>query len=385
MAHIGDYTRLLTGANDPLKCTFISGALAGIKVFAGQAPEHAPATTTRATFAKEFFYIGPSGRRSRMKLEFYLVFIRRHKSREYTKLNSTVGKEQIKSKLPNCAIQPRVNLPRLFSQDRIEYCSRPSLNRMRQQNRQSDPDTNIGGPLRNFPKTHHSAIVAVRSEDPQQRRHAFNVILESYWKPVYKYIRIKWRVNNEDGKDLTQGFFANVFEKNHLANYDTSRASFQTFLRTCVDGYVANQQKSQQRLKRGGGLENFSLDFQGAETELALHPPATNLSPEEYFQREWTRNLFSLAVEALRLHYKQPDKAVRFQIFEKYDLDDSPEKISYSSLAEEFGLTTTTVNNYLAAARRDFRKILIEKLRQLTASDEEFRIAARQLLGIDVR
>src|SRR5687767_4239584 len=132
---------------------------------------------------------------------------------------------------------------------------------MRRQNRHIDPDTDIGGPLRNFPKTHHSAIVAARSEDPQQRRYAFEAILETYWKPVYKYIRIKWRVNNEDGKDLTQGFFANVLEKNHLANYDLSKASFQTFLRTCVDGYVANQQKAQQRLKRGGGVDMFSLDF----------------------------------------------------------------------------------------------------------------------------
>lgn len=256
---------------------------------------------------------------------------------------------------------------------------------MRQQNRHSDPDTDIGGPLRNFPKTNHSAIIAVRSDDLQQRRYAFEAILESYWKPVYKYVRIKWRANNEDGKDLTQGFFANAFEKNHLANYDARKASFQTFLRTCVDGYVANQQKAQKRLKRGGGVEMSSLDFSGAESELALHPPATNLSPEEYFQREWARNLFTIAVESLRRNYAQSANAIRFQIFERYDLEDSPEKVSYNSLAKEFGLTPTIVNNHLAAARRDFRKILIEKLRQLTATDEEFRIAARELFGIDMK
>jgi RNA polymerase sigma factor (sigma-70 family) len=256
---------------------------------------------------------------------------------------------------------------------------------MRQQKRYSDPDTNIGGQLRNFPETKHSAIVAMRSNDPLQRQHAFDAILESYWKPVYKYVRIKWRVNNEDAKDLTQGFFAVVFEKNHFANYDVTKASFQTFLRTCVDGYVANQQKAQQRLKRGGGVDTFSLDFTGAESELTLHPPATNLSPEEYFQQEWTRSLFMLAIESLRLNYEQSDNVIRFQIFERYDLEDSPEKVSYNSLAEEFGLTVTTVNNHLAAARRDFRKAVIEKLRQLTATDDEFRLAARDLLGVDVK
>jgi RNA polymerase sigma factor (sigma-70 family) len=256
---------------------------------------------------------------------------------------------------------------------------------MRLRNGNSDPDTNIGGPLRNFPTTNHSAIVAVRSKDPQQRQHAFDAILESYWKPVYKYIRIKWRVNNEDGKDLTQGFFAHAFEKDYFAAYEQTKASFQTFLRTCVDRFVANEQKARQRLKRGGGADHFPLDFKDAENEFELHPPSTDVTPEDYFHREWARSLFSLAVESLRLNYQESGNMVRFQLFEKYDLEDSPEKRSYASLAHEFGLTSTTVNNHLAAARRDFRKILLERLRQLTATDEEFRMQARELLGIETR
>jgi hypothetical protein len=44
-----------------------------------------------------------------------------------------------------------------------------------------------------------------------------------------------------------------------------------------------------------------------------------------------------------------------------------------------------TVNNYLAAARRDFRRIVIEKLREITATEEEFRNEARSLLGVEVK
>jgi RNA polymerase sigma factor (sigma-70 family) len=249
----------------------------------------------------------------------------------------------------------------------------------------TDPDTAIGGPLRNFPETNRSAVAAVRSEEPQIRQRAFDVILDSYWKPVYKYIRIKWGANNEDAKDLTQGFFTNSFEKNHLAAYDASRASFQTFLRTCVDGFVANQRKAESRLKRGGGLDHVSLDFNGAENELTSYPPAPELSPEQYFQREWTRNLFALAIQTLQEKCEESGNIARFRLFERYDLDDSPDKISYASLAVEFGLTVTTVNNQLAAARRDFRKILLERLRQTTATEEEFRNQARALLGIEVK
>ncbi len=223
-----------------------------------------------------------------------------------------------------------------------------------------DPDTDIGGPLHKFPVTNHSAIVAARSDDEIVRRRAFDTILNSYWKPVYKYVRLKWQAGNEDAKDLTQGFFANAFEKNHFASYDAAKASFQTFLRTCLDGFVANERKAGQRLKRGGDMDHYQLDFAGAEDEFAAHASST-LSPEEFFHREWVRSMFTIAVEAFRDRCVESGRLVHFQLFERYDLSDDDPDVSYVSLAKEFGLDVTTVNNYLAAARRDFRRIVLEK------------------------
>jgi RNA polymerase sigma factor (sigma-70 family) len=227
-----------------------------------------------------------------------------------------------------------------------------------------DPDTDIGGPLHKFPITNHSAIVAARSDDELVRRRAFDTILNSYWKPVYKYVRLKWQASNEDAKDLTQGFFANAFEKKYFASYDATKASFQTFLRTCLDGFVANERKAGQRLKRGGDMDHYQLDFAAAEDELAAHASASTLTPEEYFHREWVRSMFAIAVEEFRERCAESDRLVHFQLFERYDLND--DDVSYASLAKEFELESTTVNNYLAAARRDFRRIVLEKFRETT-------------------
>ena len=227
-----------------------------------------------------------------------------------------------------------------------------------------DPDTDIGGPRHNFPVTNHSAIVGARSDDQLIRRRAFDTILTSYWKPVYKYIRLKWQAGNEDAKDLTQGFFANAYEKNHFASYDATKASFQTFLRTCLDGFVANERKAGARLKRGGDMDHYQLDFAAADAEFAAHASATSLTPEDYFQHEWMRSTFAIAVEVFRERCVESDRLVHFQLFERYDLND--DDVSYASLAEEFGLEVTTVNNYLAAARRDFRRIVQEKFRETT-------------------
>lgn len=245
-----------------------------------------------------------------------------------------------------------------------------------------DPDTDIGGPLHRFPVTNHSAIIRARSDDQIVRQRAFDTILASYWKPAYKYIRLKWQAGNEDAKDLTQGFFATAFEKNYFATYDAGKASFQTFLRTCLDAFVANERKAGQRLKRGGDMDHYQLDFLTAEHELASH--ASDLSPEDYFHREWIRGMFAMSVDALRARCEESGRSVHFQLFERYDLSDDA-NVSYASLAGEFNLEPATVNNYLAAARREFRRIVIEKLREMTATDEEFRTEARSLLGVDVK
>lgn len=249
-----------------------------------------------------------------------------------------------------------------------------------------DSDTDIGGPLNRFPVTRHSAIVAAASRDPQVRQRALETIVSSYWKPAYKYLRIKWQASNEDAKDLIQGFFTTAIEKNYFSGYDASKASFQTYFRTCLDRFVANQKKAEQRLKRGAGVDHLSLDFAGAERELVNNMPAPGLNSEDFFRREWVRNLFTLAIETLQVRYEETGRVVQFQLFERYDLQDDPDsEISYASLATDFHLKTTDVTNYLAAARRDFRKILLETLRELTATEAEFQMEAQALLGVDVK
>src|SRR5688500_4691059 len=191
-----------------------------------------------------------------------------------------------------------------------------------------DPDTDIGGAQQRFPITNQSAIAAARSEDHAVRQRAFDTILTSYWKPAYKYIRLKWQADNEDAKDLTQGFFANAFEKNHFTAYDAQKASFQTFLRTCLDGFVANERKAGRRLKRGGDMDHYQLDFASAEDDLASHAAASTLTPEEYFHREWVRWMFTLAVDAFRQRCEESGRAVHFQLFERYDLNDDNREVS---------------------------------------------------------
>jgi RNA polymerase sigma factor (sigma-70 family) len=236
-----------------------------------------------------------------------------------------------------------------------------------------------------FPLTRRSVVRAAASADPETRQRAFDALVAAYWKPVYKYLRLKWSASGEDAEDLTQGFFARAIEKGFFDRFDPARARFRTYLRACLDGFVANERQSAGRLKRGGGAEHVSLDFGGAEAELARQGPSESADMEEYFHREWVRSLFGLAVEALRRRCTEAGKEVHFALFERYDLDgpDAAARPSYADLAREIGIPETQVTNHLAWARREFRRLVLEALEEATGSEEEFRTEARQLLGID--
>lgn len=233
-----------------------------------------------------------------------------------------------------------------------------------------------------FPATRWSAIDALRRDDPDERRRGLDRLASIYWKPVYKYIRARHRRSPDDAQDLTQDFFASLLDGGRLASYDPKRARLRTFLRTCIDAMIANSDRDARRQKRGGGAAVLSLEFELAEGELARAGLPSPERLEDFLDREWARSLFAAAVEQLRAACETGGKPVVFQVFSRYDLDDAePGRPTYADLAREFGIAPTDVTNYLAAARRDFRRICFDILRETTASDGEFRREALSLLG----
>jgi len=244
-----------------------------------------------------------------------------------------------------------------------------------------------------FPATRHSLVAGIASPDQQIRRVAFDALVSAYWRPVYKYVRIKWQADRDDAADLTQEFFAHVFEKGSLGRFDPDRARFRTFLRVCLDGFIANEHKAASRIKRGGAVSFVPLDFAAAEHELSALPVASghtdvssvpSVDDDLLFRQEWVRTLFAHAVADLRESCNAAGKQVQFEVFQRYDIDDDRDgRPTYARLAAELKIPVTQVTNYLAFARRELRRLVLERLRDVCVTDNEFRLEARELLGID--
>ena len=234
-----------------------------------------------------------------------------------------------------------------------------------------------------FPQTRYSAILRLRAEDEADRRVAWDALVTAYWRPVYKYLRARWRLPAEHAEDLTQEFFARAFEQRFLDDYDPAKARFRTWLRLGLDRLAVNEAKASQRLKRGGGVAMTSLDFVTAEGEVREREIADDSDLDAWFQQEFVRALFGRAVDAVERECHDAGRDDHFDLFKACDLADldAAERPSYKTLAEGRGWTVNDVTNRLAGVRRAFRGHVLRLLRDACASDEEFEAEARALLG----
>lgn len=232
-----------------------------------------------------------------------------------------------------------------------------------------------------FPQTAYSVVVLAASEDPEARRGSVARLAATYYPAVYAHLRRKWRLAPEGAEDLAQAFFASVVERNVFAAYRLERGRFRTFVRTCLDHLVESDLRAARRLKRGGAQQVVTYDTTDLESELVASPDA---DPDGAFDREFVRALFASAITAMRERLERAGKAHYFTLFERYDLSSSEdERPTYAVLAKELGIGTTDVTNHLHFARKEFRRAVVEELRQLTRSEEELREEAAEL-GIDV-
>ena len=123
-------------------------------------------------------------------------------------------------------------------------------------------------------------------------------------------------------------------------------------------------------------MTTLPLEGEGPDGEAWELPLADTTDIEAEFQREWVLGLMALAVEALRKRCAGTSRAVAFALFERYDLQDHEpaERPRYQDLAGEFDLPVTQVTNHLYWARRELRQSVLETLREITASEQEFRL-----------
>lgn len=231
-----------------------------------------------------------------------------------------------------------------------------------------------------FETTQWSLVLAAGGDDSAAARTAFGRLYETYWYPVYAYIRRRGR-DAEAARDLTQAVFASLFERRDFEHLDRARGRFRAFLLAVTQHYLANDAAYGHAAKRGGGVAPLPLERDQAE-ERYRHEPIDPDTPETLFDRRWALTVIERTMATLRDDYAQAGREALFGKLQSTLLGESPD-VGYAGIAEALGLTAGAVKTSAHRLRRRFqdelRRQIEETVRDADDVDDEIRYLIRAI------
>lgn len=229
----------------------------------------------------------------------------------------------------------------------------------------------MGGTGGVFLTTHWSLIEDYKSDDERSRA-LIGLLLDRYWKPVYFYLRRKGH-NNEQAKDLTQGFFHEiVLNRGLIQRADQSKGRFRSFLLHALEQYLIDERHKQAAQKRIPKDKLVSLDTFEEPVIPIVHP---DMTAEESYNYGWMSALLDRVLSEVETKCHEQDMSIHWNIFNDRvvkpilkqqvcpSLDDICEKYSIEDRKKASNMTITV--------KRCFQAVLQEHVRNTVISDDQ--------------
>ena len=233
-----------------------------------------------------------------------------------------------------------------------------------------------------FVTTHWSVVVTAGRSDTPRAQAALERLCQTYWYPLYAFVRRRG-YSIEDAQDLTQEFFARLLAHNWVVKADRCKGRFRSFLLMAMNRFLANEWDAARTQKRGGGARPAPLALETAETRYAAEP-ATTLTPELEYDKQWALTLIEEVLRRLRDEYEQEGKASLFDEM-KPCLIGSRDTQPYATLAARLGMTEGAVKTAVCRLRQRYRERLKEEIANTVAAPEDADEELRHLFRVLAR
>jgi len=234
--------------------------------------------------------------------------------------------------------------------------------------------TDIGGTGASFLTTQWSFMEKVGSSQDIDNKALVGLLLERYWKPVYCYLR-RQGYDNEDAKDLTQGFFHEIVLGHHLfETADKSKGRFRSYLLVSLDRYLIKVRQKQQARKR---IPQEKLVPLNVINDTDIPSVVSELNPAESFNYTWVSTLLEEVLEQIENQCHRDGLSTYWYLFRDRILEpilttQSPP--SLDELCRKYQVENAAkASNMVITVKRRFGAALQKHLRDLVTSDEQVR------------
>ncbi|MBI2949361.1 MAG: sigma-70 family RNA polymerase sigma factor [Verrucomicrobia bacterium] len=225
-----------------------------------------------------------------------------------------------------------------------------------------------------FATTHWSVVLAAGHGSSSRAAEALERLCSTYWYPLYAHVRRRG-CNEHDSRDLTQAFFAHLFQNDALHRVSREKGKFRSFLLASLNYFLADARDRELAQKRGGGREVVSFDEAEAE-ERYRHEPVDRLSPDRIFERRWALTMLDQVLKRLELEFIAAGKARLFHRLRVF-LVEGAATDTYANAAGDLGLSEEAIKKAVQRLRRRyyelFRAEVANTVAAATEVDEELR------------
>jgi|KBSSwiStaDraftv2_1062776.scaffolds.fasta_scaffold349956_2 RNA polymerase sigma-70 factor (ECF subfamily) len=226
---------------------------------------------------------------------------------------------------------------------------------------------------RAFQHTLWSRVLVAGGIDSPQSRRAVEELCRLYWFPIYAFLR-RTGHDRQRARDLVQGFFKYLLERELLGKANPERGRFRSFLIGVLKNYVRGEHEKENALCRGGGTEIVSIDEEVAEGRYA-HEPATHLTPEKLFDRRWAVQVLERAMETLQEEYTRSNMKDVFVELQPYLTGDGESSFVElgKRLSKSEGAARVLVFRLRERFRHQIRAVIADTVSDLEQVEEELK------------
>lgn len=218
-------------------------------------------------------------------------------------------------------------------------------------------------------------MVLSAAQTGEESRAALEWLCTSYWYPLYAYVRGRG-YDVELARDLTQGFFLSLLERDALRSLDPKLGKFRAFLLASMNHFLANERQRDAAFKRRAESPAFRIDLDDVERRYALEPVA-GLGPEALYESRWARTVLDRALSRLKQEHEAAGKG---DLFRRLSGQLTGEEASSSHTAGDLGMEAGTLRVAVHRMRKRLGALLRDEVAQTVVDVSDIDAELRSLL-----